>query len=221
MRGNWWRRHWPLWWLGFFGLGLMLWPEGDLHLMELGYDAKARVFIWAHLGWVQWLYGSIRYGVWLLVSLGLGMCLLGFFWARPGWVRNGFFALTSLALGPGLLVNGLKAISGRPRPWQIDVFGGEANFVPAWRFDDACVSNCSFVSGHASVGFAIFWILAWLDAKRRDRWLVLGMLGGLWVGLGRMLQGGHFPSDVVWSGWLVYVACWFSAWWVGGTQKGK
>jgi lipid A 4'-phosphatase len=57
------------------------------------------------------------------------------------------------------------------------------------------------VSGHASGAFFIL-TLSWIFGYRR--WLWVGLLVGSIVGLGRILQGGHFLSDVVFSFWAVY-----------------
>jgi membrane-associated PAP2 superfamily phosphatase len=35
--------------------------------------------------------------------------------------------------------------------------------------------------------------------------LVAGVLYGLMMGLARMIQGGHYLTDVIWSGVLVYM----------------
>jgi lipid A 4'-phosphatase len=41
---------------------------------------------------------------------------------------------------------------------------------------------------------------------RRKRWMLAGIALGAWVGVGRIIQGGHFLSDVVFAFWAVY-AC--------------
>lgn len=115
------------------------------------------------------------------------------------------FLLLVLAIGPGLLVNGLlKGQSGRARPYQVEQFGGRSTFTGAFQPASNCVRNCSFVSGHASLGF-FFIAFAWVFRDRR--WLWFGILLGTAVGLGRMLQGRHFLSDVVFAYWVVYASC--------------
>ena len=62
-----------------------------------------------------------------------------------------------LLVGPGLIVNVfLKEYWGRPRPASTDLFGGLLPFVPAGDWSNACLDNCSFVSGEAS---SIFWLV--------------------------------------------------------------
>lgn len=117
---------------------------------------------------------------------------------RPPLValRAPAFLITSLALGPGLLVNGiLKSFSGRPRPRYVEAFGGDLPYVPVWRFTDLCADNCSFVSGEGSSGL---WFLALAlvvpAAWRLPTAIAAGGLG-LAVSLNRVAFGGHFLSD--------------------------
>lgn len=116
--------------------------------------------------------------------------------------RPYLYLLLVLILGPGFVVNSvLKMESGRARPSQITEFGGQRHFTGAFVKADQCEKNCSFVSGHAAMGFFPL-ALAWVFGKRR--WLTLGILLGGLVGLGRMMQGAHFLSDVIFSFWVVY-----------------
>ena len=49
----------------------------------------------------------------------------------------------------------LKGFWGRARPNDILELGGEENFSAWFQYSDACSTNCSFVSGDASVGFSL------------------------------------------------------------------
>ena len=60
--------------------------------------------------------------------------------------------LTTIILFVNIL---LKNMWGRARPNDILTFGGEGNFTPWYKFGDSCASNCSFISGDASVGFML------------------------------------------------------------------
>ena len=129
------------------------------------------------------------------------------------------FLLSSLLLGPGLLVNWvLKEFSGRARPDVLSHFGGDKLFTGPWHFTDQCATNCAFVSGHASMGF-YFVALAFVFASSRSRfWLLFanGWLLGLIFGGFRVYQGRHFLSDVLWSGLMVsftaYALYWLLVW---------
>lgn len=117
------------------------------------------------------------------------------------WIHA--YLLASLVLGPGLLVNAvLKDNSiGRARPSQVAQFGGERTFTPAFVYSGQCERNCSFVSGHGSMGF---WFigLGWLLRSRAA--FLAGLSIGVAVGFTRIAQGGHFFSDTVFAFWAVY-----------------
>jgi membrane-associated PAP2 superfamily phosphatase len=123
------------------------------------------------------------------------------------------FLSLSLTLAP-LAVVLLKATSVRHCPWNLLEYGG---FAPHLTLFDALPAGLTaghcFPAGHASAGFCLmaFYFAAYAFDNRR--WarigLVGGMAAGLALGLGRVAQGAHFLSHVLWSGlvcWLVIVA---------------
>lgn len=185
----------------------LLWPQLDLWAHRFFYDVDRGGFF-ARDWWLwSWIYHGIPWvvkliGVSMLLALAIGLWrkrpILG---VRP---RVAAYLLLVLAVGPGLLVNTVfKDQWGRARPSQIQEFGGDKLFTPPILMADQCERNCSFVSGHASVGFYLM-TLAWV--VRRYRWQLLagGVAAGLLTGLARMAQGGHFASDVLFSGLVVY-----------------
>jgi membrane-associated phospholipid phosphatase len=111
--------------------------------------------------------------------------------------RNLAFLAVTLALGPGLLVNGLiKEHSHRPRPFQTQDFGGPWQFRPFGHFDGPCATDCSFVSGEASTAA---WSLApALLTPPPWRAAVIGasLLFTVIMGVERIAYGGHYLSDV-------------------------
>lgn len=116
----------------------------------------------------------------------------------------------SLILGPVLLVNtGLKDHWDRARPREIQYFGGESKFSPAWIISDQCKTNCSFTSGHAAAGFSIL-VLHFVRVS--VFWIWLGMATGFFIGLARVAVGAHFLSDVVFSFFAVYLSAAVVAW---------
>ena len=129
--------------------------------------------------------------------------------ARAFWL----LALTAI-IGPGLIVNGLlKEQWGRPRPGAVAQFNADAenSFTPWWRTDGGCKSNCSFVAGEASIAF---WLLApaTLIRRRRSRrtaYAAVFAVASL-AGLLRIAVGGHFLSDVVFAGAIVFVVVWLT-----------
>ena len=121
------------------------------------------------------------------------------------------FALTSYLVGPGLIVNALlKRYSGRARPRQIDIFGGDKEFSPALTFADQCESNCSFASGEASAlatVSAIFLLVA-VPRLPKSKRVVSGVcilaVAAFGSGL-RVAFGAHFLSDIVFA-WFISIA---------------
>lgn len=110
-----------------------------------------------------------------------------------------FFALAWL-LGPGLLVNTLgKGLMGRPRPVETLGLGGAWEFLRPFELGIPGRGR-SFLSGHASAGF--FWMSLYFVWQGPKRWLglALGVSAGLLLGWARIIQGGHYLSDVLLCG---------------------
>ncbi len=181
-----------------------LWPEIDLwvagwfHIAGDGFflnDSAYALFFYHGINRLKWivivaLAGGAAWAAWR------GAPPLGLTWAAA-LVLAGTFAL-----GPGLIVNvALKDHWGRARPSQIEAFGGTKRFTPPTAAAGQCQRNCSFPAGHPSLIFG-FYGLALVLRRRRDRLAALSAVTalGLAAGLGRMMQGAHFFSDVLASG---------------------
>ncbi|GFO70719.1 phosphatase PAP2 family protein [Geomonas limicola] len=153
-----------------------------------------------------------RFGIWpsyLLSSGALVLLVAGFFSAKALLFRkSALFMVLLMLLGPGLLVNAVfKDHWGRPRPRQMQLFGGDRPFHQPWErgIDGA---GRSFPSGHASAGFyliAPYFVLRARDRRRALLALAAGLCYGAIMGVARMAQGGHFPTDVLWAGGIVYL----------------
>lgn len=119
-------------------------------------------------------------------------------------VRTLCYLLSSLVLGPGLLVNSLlKEHWGRARPTTTTIFGGSKDFAPALMISDQCTGNCSFVSGHVALAF---WAVSFVSLSPplwRRFLMIITVLYGCLVGFVRIAQGSHFLSDVVFAAVLV------------------
>jgi membrane-associated PAP2 superfamily phosphatase len=118
------------------------------------------------------------------------------------WRGPGLFLFLLLLLGPGLLVNGLgKSLAGRPRPSDVTGFGGAWNFQPLGNFGTPGRGQ-SFPSGHASTGF--YWVALFFLLRRRWLGLLTGLLAGAAMSWTRIVQGGHFLSDTLAAGAVVF-----------------
>ena len=125
--------------------------------------------------------------------------------------RSICFLVVFSILGPGLIVNHVfKDHWDRARPRAIVEFGGEKTFTPPLVIADQCERNCSFVSGEASYGFAYaaFAFLVAPRLRRRVFWTAVGF--GTAVGLGRMMMGAHFLSDVFFAGVFTIALAWYA-----------
>jgi len=116
------------------------------------------------------------------------------------------YLLVAALLGPGLFVNyGLKEHSGRARPKHILEFGGDKAFTAPLIIADQCDHNCSFSSGHAAMGYYFSAISYVISAPYRNIAFIAGVALGSIIGFGRVLQGGHFLSDVLFSGLFIMI----------------
>lgn len=154
-------------------------------------------------------HGLPRLGQFTLATVFL-LWLLGFLQRFPRLQARRAtlaFLLAGALAGPVLLVDiGLKDHSGRARPVNVEPFGGNRQFTPAFVPAKQCRKNCSFVSGHvatASFLMAFGWLAA--PASRR-RWLLGSLAAAGAMGWVRMAPGGHFLSDVIFAWFAVYFA---------------
>lgn len=153
-----------------------------------------------------------RFGEWpafLMGGTALIVAVAGFFRPRLAQYRpDAFFLFLLLALGPGLLANTVfKDHWGRPRPRQLEQFGGHMAFHQPWQPGPA-PANASFPAGHPTVAFymsAPFFVLRKGRRRQAHCWLWGGIAYGVLMGAARIVQGGHFLSDVVWSAGFVYL----------------
>lgn len=207
---------WPILLMAGLALLFRLAPGIDLWFSGLFFDPGDGFFLKNALP-VRFSYALFRDLPYVVAPLLLWLLFASWHWggAKERPVRRSLvYLLVVLLLGPGLLVHeGLKNHSGRARPAQVDAFGGDRHFTPAFVIADQCRKNCSFVSGHAAMGF-FFLALAWVLRDRR--WLLYGgLIGGL-AGLGRIMQGSHFLSDIVFSFVVVLLTAQLCARWLLG-----
>jgi membrane-associated PAP2 superfamily phosphatase len=117
--------------------------------------------------------------------------------------RASLFVLATLAIGPGLIVNGiLKGYWGRARPRTILEFGGDATFSPVWWISDQCDRNCSFVSGEAASAFWLVTIAFLVPKTWRPAAAAIALAFAAAVSITRIATGAHFVSDVLLA-WLI------------------
>ena len=173
----------------------------DLKLAASCYSPTDRWVLGQRQPWL-FLY---RYGTIPGLILTLG-ALVGWLIAMvrselSQWRRPLMLVVLTSVLGAGVLVNAvLKPYWGRPRPSQIEQFGGP------WEYREPTEPGTagrgeSFPCGHCTMGY-LFVTLFFL--RDRSRWLayaggIYGIAVGALLSAARILQGAHFLSDTLWS----------------------
>ncbi len=133
------------------------------------------------------------------------------------WRWELLFILLVIAIGDGLIVNMiLKEYWGRPRPRQVLQFGGTYKFVPLWTFGPAG-DNSSFTCGHCAAAWSFivfgFVFLHRSRVKAALAFIAAGIFGTL-MSITRMVQGGHFFSDAMWSLFILYLVAFAFYYWI-------
>lgn len=162
-----------------------------------------------------YLYGGIPAACTALVASIL--------FALSKWIVSlkkyrGIFLLLSMTLFVGSLVithSLLKENWGRPRPRQIVEFGGQQDFRAYYepQFSLAPEPSKSFPSGHSTCGF-YFFCLFFLGRRYNSTLLSLAGLaiafglGGV-LSLARIVQGGHFVSDVYIAALIMWLTSYY------------
>jgi membrane-associated PAP2 superfamily phosphatase len=172
--------------------------------------------VWTHKNDEPWQflydYGNIPA---LILSISGFLLLLASYYVKKyiPYRKVALYLIVVMVVGPGLITNSiLKDQWGRPRPRNIVEFNGKYEFEPVLTIDVESKGK-SFPCGHATMGFYFFALYFLLISKRRKLaffffWVAI-LYGGI-IGLARIVQGGHFLSDVIWAGIVVFLtAKWF------------
>jgi len=189
-------------------------PQLDLAISAHFFDRQTGIFEVNAQPWVNHTRDGARYLIALLVAPAFLAIVGKLLWPRRRMLVRGraaLFLILTLALGPGLLTNGvLKDYWPRSRPIDVKALGGTDRFVPWWDPRGECPANCSFVAGEAS---AAFWTLA-PAALAPPQWRAVAYGGalvfGAAIGLLRIAAGGHFFTDVVFAGVFTFLLIWLT-----------
>lgn len=211
-------------WAGlFFSLAIYAkFPQVDL-MVAAKYYQSGLGFVYRQDPVVLWLYNWTPWiGRALILALALLWAFNGFIasWLRRHgrtdqasrcqgpWRHMAVMAVVAALIGPGLLIEGIfKNVVGRPRPVQVIELGGTEPFHGPFQWGDDPAHHKSFVSSHAAAGFALMSLGLTCGHVWRRRWLLIGIVCGGVVGLGRMMQGGHFLSDIIFAFYAVWLSC--------------
>jgi lipid A 4'-phosphatase len=123
-------------------------------------------------------------------------------YARPCMV-----VILTVLIGPGILVNGvLKEFWGRPRPADIVSFDGTQYYREVWQPGGPGAGK-SFTCGHCAMAFSTASGVAFypLHPALAIASMTAGVVYGVLMSVARIAQGGHFPTDALWSGAVVFI----------------
>ncbi len=197
---------------GLFSLAMFLFPQIDLTVSGFFYQPHQGFLLerWYNRLHLNIFRNTLVYTTYILLSV-MTICLIAQMVLKklvlPISPAVCLFILICFLAGPALVVaDVLKNHWGRARPYQVQQFGGDKIFTPAWVISTQCEKNCSFTSGETS---NVFCYLALLFIVRRKKLIasIVLTLGAL-ISFERIAQGEHFFSDTLLSGFLDYLLIW-------------
>jgi len=182
----------------------ILFPQIDIWITSLFFNPSNKFYL-KETSFILFLYKFVTVlsiGIFiLLVILLIRVCIKN----KPILTiskKQLIYLLLVLLLGPGFIVNAVfKKNWGRARPYETVEFGGSKVFTPAFVVSNE--NGQSFVSGHAAVGFYLI-SFAMLLKRHRKKYIAIAVACGALIGMGRIAQGDHFLSDVIFSFFFVY-----------------
>ena len=174
----------------------------EIAWMEFFYDFNAQAWLVKRFPVFVTIY---QYGVLpilLVAGFFLNLLLFGFFLAKERSVKPLISYLVML-VGSNLLIEVLKTLITRTRPYDLENFGALYKYMPiSWEYySQDGIHFSSFPSGHAAAGFSLT-ILAYLFLHRKGTsifFYLFALALGTLLSLARLFQGGHFLSDLLFS----------------------
>lgn len=192
--------------LMIFSTALFWLTDLDAQIAAWFYQSDKSGQVWPYQFWwpVKLLY-DYAFALTLAAGLAaLAVYIAGYFHGFCRRLqRQALYILLVILIGPVLMVNFVfKDHWGRPRPVHIQPFGGEYAYVPPLKL--AHTPDKSFVCGHCVVAF-LFFVFYFLSQNHKVFYFCLTIIMASLMGFSRMSAGGHFMSDVLWSGYLMFL----------------
>ena len=191
--------------LGIGGTVLMDYANADLAWTAKSYIQGGGCGGWVFCKRFPWgfLYDYGELPAWIMaIGAAVGLILVRVGRVPASYARPCVAVILTVAIGPGLLVNGvLKNYWGRPRPVEVAAFSGVEKFRAVSQPGGPGAGR-SFPCGHCAMAFAVAsGVVFYRLHPVISVGALLGGIGfGVVMGAARMNQGGHFPTDVLWSG---------------------
>jgi lipid A 4'-phosphatase len=196
------------------GLLFGIYPELDLKLAALPYDAASKSFPLKFNTLAAFARDGAMWIAWGLALPAIGALVIKL--ARPDrpLLMSGraiVFLLVTLTLSAGVLTNlTFKSYWGRPRPVTVTQFNGDQIFVPWWDPRGGCGRNCSFFSGEGATAFWTYAPAALTPPAWRPLAYAAATLFGVITSVLRMAFGGHFFTDVAAAGLVTFFVIWLA-----------
>lgn len=190
------------------GIFFMLFPQVDPIISGLFYTPEDGFYL-AENAIPMAVYHGVNYLTAAIIAVFAFVIFYSLIKKRDGIFglkrKTVIFMVACLIFSSGLVVNVLlKEGVGRPRPQEVTLFGGDRQFQPPFVVSNECKDNCSFVSGHASLGFYLMAFGLAMAGWRRKYLLAAGFAAGWLIGAVRIMQGRHFFTDVLFAFFFVY-----------------
>jgi lipid A 4'-phosphatase len=196
------------------GLLFGIFPELDLKLAALFYDAPTRSFPLKFNAYAAVARDGAMWIAWGLAIPAIAALVIKLLRPDRPLLMSGraiIFLLMTLILSAGVLTNlAFKSYWGRPRPVLVTQFGGDLAFVPWWDPRGGCDHNCSFFSGEGATAFWTFAPAALTPPPWRPLAYAAATLFGVVTSGLRMAFGGHFFSDVATAGLVTFLLIWLA-----------
>lgn len=188
---------------------LTIGPSLDLFFSSIVYKGSGQFILQSYYPFVkvvrEILLPAILAYVLLLPFFSKFMLIKKIFFKYIFSYKELIFIWSSILINT-IIVHLLKNLWGRARPGDVTQLGGDGVFSPWYIISNACSTNCSFVSGDSAVGFSV---IVLYFVTQNQKYIVLSAFFGLLLGMVRVSEGGHFLSDVIFSGLLVVLITFF------------
>ena len=196
------------------GLLFGLYPELDLKLAALFYDAATRSFPLKLNAMAAFARDAAMWIAWAIALPAIVALVVKLVRPDRPLLMSGraiIFLLVTLTLAAGILTNlAFKTYWGRPRPVVVTQFNGDLPFVPWWDPRGGCGRNCSFFSGEGATAFWTYAPAALTPPAWRPLAYVAATLFGVATSALRMAFGGHFFTDVAAAGLVTFLVIWLA-----------